>query len=75
LLQVFSYIKDANLSIKVFFLIIWDGGSITFEARKALKAQTFADFLAEFTLSNVEPCSRWTVFTYGSSNTRGGGVG
>jgi len=36
---------------------------ITFEVRKALKAQTFADFLAEFTPPITEPCSKWMVFT------------
>ena len=48
---------------------------ITFEVRKALKAQTFADFLEEFTPPTAEPCSKWTLFTDGSSNIRGGGVG
>jgi len=48
---------------------------ITFKARKALKAQTSTNFLLEFTPSTAEPCSRWTVFTDGSSNTRGGGAG
>lgn len=48
---------------------------ITFKARKVLKAETFADFLAEFTPPIAKPCSRWTIFTDDSSNTRGGGVG
>lgn len=34
----------------------------------------FVDFLAEFTPPTAEPCSKWTVFTDGSSNTRGRGA-
>jgi hypothetical protein len=48
---------------------------ITFKAKKTLKAQTFAYFLAEFTRPTTKPCSKWIVFTDGSSNTRGGGAG
>lgn len=48
---------------------------ITFKARKALKAQTFADFLEEFTPPTTEPCSIWTIFTNDSSNNRSGGAG
>lgn len=48
---------------------------ITFKARKALKAQTFADFLEEFTPPTTEPCSIWTIFTNDSSNNRSGGTG
>lgn len=35
----------------------------------------FADFLAEFTPPTPEPCSKWTIFTNGSSNTQGEGLG
>lgn len=50
--------------------------NITFDARKKLKEWTFIDyFLAEFTPPTSEPCSIWTVFTDGSSNTRKGGGG
>lgn len=38
-----------------------------------MKAQIFADFLAEFTAPTTESCSKWVIFTDGSSNTRGGG--
>lgn len=48
---------------------------ITFKARKALKAQMFADFLEEFTPPTTEPCSIWTIFTNDSSNNRSGGAG
>jgi hypothetical protein len=37
--------------------------------------RVFADFLAELTPPTSESCTRWTVFTYISSNTRGSGEG
>jgi hypothetical protein len=44
---------------------------ITFKGRKALKAQTFTNFLAEFTPPTSEPCLRWIGFTHESSNLGG----
>lgn len=40
-----------------------------------MKAQTFVDFLKEFTRPSSEPCSKWIIFTNESSNTEGGGEG
>jgi ribonuclease HI len=48
---------------------------ISFESRKALKAQAFADFLAEMTPATNEPCTQWVIFTDGSSNSKGSGAG
>ncbi|XP_061368789.1 uncharacterized protein LOC133311711 [Gastrolobium bilobum] len=49
---------------------------IIFEARKAIKAQTLADFVVEMThpRSDLEN-SWWKLFVDGSSNMRGSGVG
>lgn len=44
---------------------------ITFKERKALKAQTFTNFLAEFSPPTSEPCLRWIAFTHESSNFGG----
>lgn len=48
---------------------------ISFEPRKALKAQLFAKFLAEMTVMPYKPYRTWVVFTYISSNSRGSGDG
>jgi hypothetical protein len=48
---------------------------IHYESRKALKAQVFADFLAEMTFPLEESSDEWTVFVDGSSNSRGNGAG
>ncbi|MCI06143.1 gag-pol polyprotein, partial [Trifolium medium] len=48
---------------------------ISFEPWKTLKAQAFADFLAELTPGSVNPCTSWTVFTDGSSNSKGSVAG
>jgi len=47
---------------------------IHYESRKALKAQVFADFLAEMTFPMEENKEEWTVFVDGSSNTKGSGA-
>jgi hypothetical protein len=39
---------------------------IHYEYRKALKAQVFADFLAEMTFPAEESLEEWTVFADGS---------
>ncbi|XP_061358794.1 uncharacterized protein LOC133302987 [Gastrolobium bilobum] len=49
---------------------------ITFEARKAIKAQALADFLVEMTHhGGTEENNWWKLFVDGSSNKRGSGVG
>jgi len=48
---------------------------IHYESRKALKAQVFADFLAEMTFPVEENTEEWTVFVDGSSNSKGSGAG
>jgi hypothetical protein len=48
---------------------------IHYEFRKAVKAQVFADFLAEMTFSVEEIPEEWTVFVDGSSNSKGSGAG
>jgi len=47
---------------------------IHFESRKALKAQVFANLLAEMTFSAEENTEEWTVFVDGSSNSKGSGA-
>jgi ribonuclease HI len=47
---------------------------IHYESRKALKAQVFADFLAEMTFPAEESLEEWTVFVDGSSNSKGSGA-
>jgi len=49
--------------------------NIHYESRKALKAQVFADFLAEMTFPTEENKEEWTVFVDESSNSKGGGAG
>ena len=44
---------------------------IHYESRKALKAQVFADILAQMTFSTEESKEGWTVFVDGSSNSKG----
>ena len=46
---------------------------IHYESRKALKAQVFADFLAEMTFPTKENKEQWTIFVDGSSNSKGSG--
>ncbi|GAU48767.1 hypothetical protein TSUD_406100 [Trifolium subterraneum] len=48
---------------------------ISFESRKALKAQVLADFVAEMTTSTTSEKNRWTIFVDGSSNSQGSGAG
>jgi len=48
---------------------------IHYESRKALKAQVFADFLAEMTFPIEDNTEEWTVFVDGSSNSKGSGAG
>jgi len=43
---------------------------IHYESRNALKAQVFADFLAEMTFPMEENTKGWTVFVDGSSNSK-----
>jgi hypothetical protein len=48
---------------------------IHYESRKALKAQVFADFLAEMTFPVEDSHKDWTIFVDGSSNSKGSGAG
>ncbi len=48
---------------------------IHYESRKALKAQVFANFLAEMTFPTEENKEGWTVFVDGSSNSKGSSAG
>ncbi|GAU11232.1 hypothetical protein TSUD_342220 [Trifolium subterraneum] len=48
---------------------------ISFESRKALKAQVLADFVAEMTTSTTSEKNKWTIFVDGSSNSQGSGAG
>ncbi|GAU25741.1 hypothetical protein TSUD_216720 [Trifolium subterraneum] len=48
---------------------------ISFEDRKALKAQVLADFVAEMTTSTTSEKNKWTIFVDGSSNLQGSGAG
>jgi len=48
---------------------------IHYESRKALKAQVFADFLAEMTFPAEGNKKEWTVSVDGSSNSKGSDVG
>ncbi|GAU34548.1 hypothetical protein TSUD_219320 [Trifolium subterraneum] len=48
---------------------------ISFESRKALKAEVLADFVAEMTTSTTSEKNKWTIFVDGSSNSQGSGVG
>ena len=47
---------------------------IHYESKKALKAQVFADFLAEMTFPAEENSEEWTIFIDGSSNSKGSGA-
>jgi hypothetical protein len=47
---------------------------IHYDSRKALKAQVFADFLAEMTFPAEESPEEWTVFVDGSSKAKGSGA-
>ncbi|GAU35417.1 hypothetical protein TSUD_375070 [Trifolium subterraneum] len=47
---------------------------ISFESRKALKAQVLSDFVAEMT-STTSKKNKWTIFVDGSSNSQGSGAG
>jgi hypothetical protein len=47
---------------------------IHYESRKALKAQVFADFLAEMTFPTDDNAEEWTIFVDGSSNSKGSGA-
>ncbi|GAU50817.1 hypothetical protein TSUD_410870, partial [Trifolium subterraneum] len=47
---------------------------ISFESRKALKAQVLADFVAEMTTSTTSEKNKWTIFVDGSSNSQGSGA-
>jgi len=46
---------------------------IHYESRKALKAQVFANFIAEMTSPTEENKEQWIVFIDGSSNSKGSG--
>ncbi|GAU51366.1 hypothetical protein TSUD_134070 [Trifolium subterraneum] len=48
---------------------------ISFESRKALKAQVLADFVAEMTTSTTSEKNKWTIFVDESSNSQGSGAG
>jgi ribonuclease HI len=48
---------------------------ISYESRKALKAQVLADFIAEMTPTATESKNKWTIFVDGSSNSKGSGAG
>ncbi|GAU12536.1 hypothetical protein TSUD_182500 [Trifolium subterraneum] len=48
---------------------------ISFENRKALKAQVLADFVAEMTTSTTSEKNKWTIFVDGSSNSQGSEAG
>ncbi|GAU23378.1 hypothetical protein TSUD_334260 [Trifolium subterraneum] len=48
---------------------------ISFESRKALKAQVLADFVAEMTTSTTSEKNKWTIFVDGSLNSQGSGAG
>ncbi|GAU27977.1 hypothetical protein TSUD_373720 [Trifolium subterraneum] len=48
---------------------------ISFESRKALKAQVLADFVAEMTTLTTSEKNKWTIFVDGSSNSQGSGAG
>ncbi|GAU47343.1 hypothetical protein TSUD_302120 [Trifolium subterraneum] len=48
--------------------------NISFESRKALKAQVLADFVAEMTTSMTSERNKWTIFVDGSSNSQGSGA-
>ncbi|GAU32496.1 hypothetical protein TSUD_317030 [Trifolium subterraneum] len=48
---------------------------MSFESRKALKAQVLADFVAEMTTSTTSEKNKWTIFVDGSSNSQGSGAG
>ncbi|XP_056686043.1 uncharacterized protein [Spinacia oleracea] len=50
---------------------------ISYEPRKAIKGQAFADFIAEMTRPNFEKnvTTRWTVYVDGSSTQNGCGAG
>jgi ribonuclease HI len=50
---------------------------IRYESRKALKAQTLADFVAEMTPSTVpnSEADKWTIFVDEASNATGAGAG
>ncbi|GAU46913.1 hypothetical protein TSUD_402940, partial [Trifolium subterraneum] len=48
---------------------------LSFENRKALKAQALADFVAEMTTSTTSEKNKWTIFVDGSSNSQGSGAG
>ncbi|MCI74364.1 maturase K, partial [Trifolium medium] len=40
---------------------------ISYESRKALKAQVITDFVAEMTTSSTPEKDKWTIFVDGSS--------
>ncbi|GAU10607.1 hypothetical protein TSUD_419680 [Trifolium subterraneum] len=48
---------------------------ISFESRKALKAQVLADFVAKMTTSTTSEKNKWTIVVDGSSNSQGSGAG
>ena len=51
---------------------------IQYRPRMAIKGQTVADFIAEFTLGEdqlLEEKEQWNIYTDGSSNRRAGGAG
>jgi hypothetical protein len=48
---------------------------ITYESRKALKAQVLADFVAEMTPPATSSRNKWTIYVDGSSNSKGSGAG
>ncbi|XP_021760184.1 uncharacterized protein LOC110725012 [Chenopodium quinoa] len=57
--------------------LIMSGFDITFEPRKAIKGQSFTDFLAEMTRPNLQPArdQTWKVFFDGSATATGCGAG
>ncbi|MCH99186.1 putative protein NYNRIN-like, partial [Trifolium medium] len=48
---------------------------ISYESRKALKAQVLADFIAKMTTPTTPEKEKWTIFVDGSSNSQGSGAG
>lgn len=44
---------------------------ISFKPRKPLRFHIFVDLIVEMALTMIEQCTKWNVFTYGSSNNKG----
>jgi hypothetical protein len=50
------------------------GFDISYESRKALKAQVLRDFIAEMAPPVTERKNKWTIFVDGSSNSKESGA-